>query len=993
MNFSGFAPHEFGRFSSLVEQDDPTVLPVGLAAAARNVTFHLTSVRTRDGLQTQFQTATQDQPVTGLASLKYQQSSGDTQAPIVFDFGGRLYVESPAGSGSLTAVATPGSFAVTRIQTSGGTSVFKYLLDLGASVNGASYVMSLMIKNQGTQPVFVSSNINTSSAIAPGAWQLVTLNFAGNGTSNVQFLLQANSVPDSMDVLAYAPFAARLADRINLIPQANQNFSGWQAWSGATVTVTQGQPVTYPLVTLPASAHMQVAPAYNRGYLAFSDLKSGQALPGVYDLPSGNLDPYTLRPVGDRWKANTSYQAGETITPASGGTSGNGHTYRCTATGTSGSAEPVFSPGDGATISDSTVTWKEVTAHAGTYIDSIPNTFFTLNRVAGAGSYASGRDVYIAVTITNGNGESLLSTTNVVINTATNDRVQVVINSAFPSWLAGLSAPFAPTTVNIYAADVATGTAAPAAGSYHLAASGVATGSTNNVDSTGAGAAPPTANAAAITPVGNICFGVRFAVVLFKNRNGSISGMTEASVLTINIPSNGRQLWMGNLPAGPANTAARVVCFTVSGGSTAGDYFYIPSNDSVSGIPITSTVVNDNTTTTATFNFTDVYLLASTKVTSFFRKIQAPACVDIYFSQTTGRMVMSGATGFPSGWLISLPDDPESFYGDTGIVQAGENDGQRAIAWREFRGTSYGFKERSGYVIEPGATDPSTWQVTKRWDGVGPAGPRAVDVASSFMVFVHRSGAYVFTGDTPVRISKEIPKTWRSINWDYAHLIWVQIDEESQEVRIGVPLNDSTVPNAVLKCNYEEAPDFAAPIYFSPFVGKEIATGSSRKWSVDDIAAFVGIRAERRLSSSIADAPTRQSQLLFASAGPDGAINAIIPGTFNDNGGGIDCVYETVSTQDLLRVNQLGGISVNATGFGDLNVSVVYGRKSAIAPDGRIDLKPLKLADTQDKAPPGVGARGQNERFRLRFSNGKQPNFWFDLKYAILYARPVATSR
>ena len=241
MNFSGFAPHEFGRFSSLVEQDDPTALPVGLAATARNVTFHLTSVRTRDGLQTQFQTATQDQPVTGLASLKYQQSSGDTQAPIVFDFGGRLYVESPAGSGSLAAVATMGSFAVTRIQTSGGTSVFKYLLDLGVSVNAASYGMSLMIKNQGTQPVFISSNINTSSAIAPGGWQLVTLNFSGNGTSNVQFLLQANSVSDSIDVLVYAPFAAKLSDRINLIPQANQSFSGWQPWLSATVTITQGQ--------------------------------------------------------------------------------------------------------------------------------------------------------------------------------------------------------------------------------------------------------------------------------------------------------------------------------------------------------------------------------------------------------------------------------------------------------------------------------------------------------------------------------------------------------------------------------------------------------------------------------------------------------------------------------------------------------------------------------------------------------------------------------
>src|SRR5437016_4475952 len=723
MNFSGFAPHEFTRWSSMVEQDDPTALPIGVAAVARNVTFHMAAVRTRDGLQMQFQTPSQDQPVSGLASLKNQQAAGDTQVPMLFDGGGRLYVESPPASGALQAVSSP-------------------------------------------------------------------------------------------------------------------------------------------QVNLPGNAHMQVASAYNRGYLAFSDMKIAVAAPAVYDLPSGRLDPYSMRPVGDRWKANISYSVGEVVTPASGGTIGNGHTYRCTTAGTSAAAAPTFTTGVGDVITDGSVVWTENTA-----------------------------------------AMSVSGTT------------------------------------------------------------------------------------------GNICTGQRYMVVLFKNRNGCITGMTEASVIGINVGSASKQLQVDHIPVGPANTAARVLCFTVSGGSTAGDYFYIPSNDSVTGITITSTVITDNVTTSVTLNFTDVYLLASTKVTSFFRKIQAPACLDIHFSETTQRMAVSGAVGYPSGWLVSLQNDPESFYGDTAVVQAGENDGQRAVVWREFRGASYGLKERAGYLIEPSATDPSTWQVTKRWEGVGPVGPRAVDVSSAFMCFVHRTGVYVFMGDQPLRITKEIPKTWHSINWDFAHLIWVLIDEEAQEIRIGVPVNDSTVPNAVLKCNYEEAPDFAPPIYFSPFVGKEIAAGSSRKWSVDDIAALVAVRAERKLGAAISDALSRQSQILFASSAPDGGVNAIIPGTFNDNGSGIDCIYETVSTQDLLRVNQLGGVGVNATGLADLNVSVVYGRKNASSPDGRIDLKPLRLSDTQDKAPPSVGGRGQNERFRLRLSNSKAPNSWFDVKYAVLYARPVATSR
>src|SRR5262249_58072857 len=107
MNFEGFTPHEFNRWSSLVEQDDPTALPEGVAGVARNVSFRLNSVRTRDGINWQFQTPTKDQPITGLASLINQQPSASTQVPLIFDMGGRMNVESPVGSGTLVQVARP----------------------------------------------------------------------------------------------------------------------------------------------------------------------------------------------------------------------------------------------------------------------------------------------------------------------------------------------------------------------------------------------------------------------------------------------------------------------------------------------------------------------------------------------------------------------------------------------------------------------------------------------------------------------------------------------------------------------------------------------------------------------------------------------------------------------------------------------------------------------------------------------------------------------
>lgn len=893
-------PHEITRWSSLVEQDDPTNLPLGVLNVAKNVRYHLTSVRTRDGIQNQFGFVLPDGgAVTGLAALKYS-GNPDIQIPIAFSSLGNLYKESPVGSSDLV-------------------------------------------------------------------------------------------------------------------------------------------PITSPQVPLPAGASMQPAAAYQKGYLAFTDLVNSAALPAVLNLLTGKLDPLSMKPVGVGWLPNTQYNVGEVVTPSLP-VGGNSHTYICTVAGVSGAAQPIFPVTEGGTVGDGGVTWKEQTAAMAQAV-SVPANVPAPVRTAAIGAYAANRDVYVVFTILNAQGETAPSIPVKFVNTALNDQIDVASSNLWPNflWEKALPAPYTPSGFNAYVADVATGTTAPALSTYKILGGGPFLFNASIVinSTPGSGAAPPTVNGALIVPVGNICAGLRYMVVLFVNRNGYITGMTQASVITYNSPTDGYQLYVPYLPIGPPNTQARICAFSPAGTlsqtagfgiSTAGPYFWIQPQfpngifdltkiaggvtiaDVVNGVQETSTLINDNTTTSATFNFDDTYLKATLNdISAYFQKIQVPPCSDVYYSPTLKRMFYAN-DDLPSGWRVSLLDDPESVYGGSGIVQAAENDGSRRTAVREYDSIVYLMKERSGHVMSPSADDPNKWQVVQKWPGSGPCGPRAVDVCPRFMAYVHRSGLYIFQGTLPERISKEVPITWKRINWKYQQTIWVQIDEEVQEIRIGVPLDQSTVPSHVLKVNYEESPTFSPPIHFSPYIGKEIAAGECYKWSVDDIAANLAIRAERALVNppAIIDPATAQSQILYASSNEDGAVSAITPFIFDDNGEGIDSVVETVCPGDnpdggnLLRPNQLGGVQANIDGYGQVGIEVLALRAKD-QKDGGPPLAGQSQATVgsvlrfpkpcQAGIPYSCAGRMQNERIRLRITNDKKPGTWFDIKWACIFASPLSGAR
>ncbi|HEV2274438.1 MAG TPA: hypothetical protein VGR96_09745, partial [Acidobacteriaceae bacterium] len=877
-----------------------------------------------------------------------------------------------------------------------------------------------------------------------------------------------------------------------------------------------------PLVNQPVNAHAIVTECYNRALIAFSDLETAKAPIEVYGLKTGKLDPYGQKAIGASWLASTAYLVNEYVQPSAT----NGHLYQCTQAGTTAGAEPAWPLTEGATVADGGVIWKEMTPVLVNRLPA-PNSP-QVTRVSGAGTFAAGRDVYVVITYRNAQGESTPSGPGILVNTVVDDAVRFTVPALanLPGWMQGLAAAYVPASVNVYEADVATGSAAPGTESYALVGN-FALGATVTVTTTATGAVPPQHNAARVTPAGleppptptvirasgsggfpagrdvyviatatnangetlpsvagvlvntvlddavqvpipstqyvitgvnlyeadvatgspapadsayalvgsfqpnttatitaaasgppppgvntsgnggNIApdaDGFRYASIAFTNRNGQLSG-TVPAFTSVDVDLPGYELYMANIPIGPENVVNRTIGFSIADGTSAGPFFYIPSDTTSNGALMSSTVIGDNTSTTAFFDFTDEFLQAetSTDMTDRLRVIQAPAAVDVYYSPSIDRVVLTGVDGYASGHYISLAADSESYYGDTSPIQVGNGNGQRCICAREYLGTLYSLKERSGFVISPTATDPSTWSVQQRWEGVGPCGPRAVAVTNEFLLFVHRSGVYIYTAGTPQPelITKELPGFpgcfWSTINWDAEETVWCCADEENKEIRIGLPVGASTVPNQCLTLNYQEG--LSGPIHFSEFAGKEIATGGARKWSVDDIAGYVGVRAERQTAENYSPfGSQRQSQVLIGSSSPDGTVQAIMPGVYNDNGQGIDCQYETTCEPGNMAVSMLGGMSINALGSGLMNVSVMVARSYVTSSQQgpvetrEIKLPPFKLTPENWKGYSG-GARGQNERFRGRFTNGKVPDAWFALKYCNLFTRPIFSGR
>jgi hypothetical protein len=1019
-NYGSATKVEYSRWLGLVDQSDPTNLPTGCAAVAKNIRFTLTEIETRWGLQTAIQGLNQS-PITGLLGSAFTPESALQsyfQSILLYDYTGALQIETPTGSGATTPISSPlvplpaqshmiGSQAYNRAWMSFSDlltpTAFPAAYDLQTKalypygmkpVGFGWYAGALVLVGECTTPSILEEGVT----VAVGNGHLYICTVAGK-TGQVQPawpLTEGGTVIDGTvtwkeqtPVLANrlpAPLQASIA----LSSAASGIFAAWDVYVILTFVNAQGESLSSVarMITTVLGSTAVVVTIPTLGSLAGWI----QGLSPSY-IPTGCNVYYYAVATGAQAPQLSKY----------GQLTGSPFPLGGTATIIS-TPPPAIPP---PTTNSARVTGGQLPTP-----DVEPITV----RNANGGAFPAFRDVYVLMTYLNAIGETTPGPANSVIDTQLNDAMSVTVQ--FPIG-------YAVTSVNIYECDVPTGTVFdgsmfPPFANFALVGN-YPNGATVNILNSATGHPPPTVNTTG--PGGNIAQdtatggpngtqGLRWAIVAYQDMFDTISGIRQSAAFGYDVDENGWELGIFNLPTGPSYIKNVIVGFTVADGLSAGPFGYIPRTMVSDGIPITATIF-PNGTKTAVVNFTDEYMAgilasAATNITDRLRVIQPQQCVDLYYSESTNRIFQSCVPGFYTSHWVSLAADPESYYGDTSLLTVGADDGERAWCVREYRGTLYSLRERSGFEVTPSTADPATWVPTKRWQKVGPCGPRAVDVCGNFIIFVHSSGIYKYADAYPELVSKELPRWWNTINWKAAQYIWCAIDVEQHEVRMGFPVGASMVPNVVLTLNYEEG--WAQPLLFSRYSQKEITIEACRKYSVDDIQGFVGGRYYRAIPGQpdpvegpvdITEQVERQyiSQYLIASSGPDGTVQAITPGVYNDNGAGIDCQYETVAAQQAMTLCKLAGINLNARGNGSLFVSFLAGANRVTDWQGQGDPPwEVKLRPFQLDLNPTVGlSRGApsrlSERWRTRFTNGAIPDAWFSIKYACLFISPMFGGR
>ena len=189
-----------------------------------------------------------------------------------------------------------------------------------------------------------------------------------------------------------------------------------------------------------------------------------------------------------------------------------------------------------------------------------------------------------------------------------------------------------------------------------------------------AGSGGGTASAA-----GSIASGVHKVCVLFQTRQGYLTRPGPAASWTA---SGGKRIVLTNIPTGPSNVVARILCFTGAGGAS---FYYVAAGATLFG---GNMLLADNTTTALTVDFSDAILLAGTNVDALFRLIELPCCAGVlgyserlFWWGERNQMNNWVNLGFDGGFTgPSFPHYPLGWTPDP-VFAPGGTDEESFVAW------------------------------------------------------------------------------------------------------------------------------------------------------------------------------------------------------------------------------------------------------------------------------------------------------------------------
>src|SRR5712691_3764936 len=178
---------------------------------------------------------------------------------------------------------------------------------------------------------------------------------------------------------------------------------------------------------------------------------------------------------------------------------------------------------------------------------------------------------------------------------------------------------------------------------------------------------------------GSVSAGVHQVCVIFKTRQGYL---TQPGPATSWTASGGKRAVVTNIPTGPSNVVARILCFTGAGGAS---FFYTGGGTTLfSG----NMVLGDNTSTSIVVDFSDAILLAGANVDNLFKLIELGDCAGVidyaqrlFWWGERNKMNNWVNLGFDGGFTgPSLPHFPLGWTPDS-VFAAGGTDEESFVVW------------------------------------------------------------------------------------------------------------------------------------------------------------------------------------------------------------------------------------------------------------------------------------------------------------------------